>query len=111
MAISVNNPKGIYCCPGGSCPAGLVAGFCVNPEPLQFGCWPPGWLPPAFSQDFGLIFAKAMLSLFKTAVNVDATMAKAMIENVILVFIINYIIDLINISIIRIDYSILLHYL
>jgi hypothetical protein len=30
------------CCPGGAWPAGLVAGFCVNPPPWHTGCCPPG---------------------------------------------------------------------
>ena len=44
-------------CPGGAWPDGLVAGFpgfCSNPPPLQFGCWPPGSWPPRFSHDGGV---------------------------------------------------------
>jgi hypothetical protein len=40
-------------CPGGADPAGfvlVVVVCCVNPLPVQVGCWPPGEPPPLFVQ-------------------------------------------------------------
>jgi hypothetical protein len=73
----------IYCCPGGACPAGFVAGvggFCVNPSPWQFGCCPGGRLPLGFSQDggcAGVILAWTGAATDETIMATDSATAMA----------------------------------
>ena len=73
-------------CPGGACPAGLVAGFpgfCSNPSPWQFGCWPPGCWPPRFSHDGGVggvpgvILAWTGVASDETSIATDSVTAMA----------------------------------
>jgi hypothetical protein len=72
------------CCPGGSFPAGFVAGvagFCVNPLSFwQFGCCPPGSLPPPFVQDggsAGVILAWTGVAIDETSIATDSVTAMA----------------------------------
>jgi hypothetical protein len=86
------------CFPGGSFPAGFVAGvagFCVNPLSFwQFGCCPPGSLPPPFVQDggsAGVILAWTGVASDETIIATDnVTAMAASAANVILcVFMLN----------------------
>jgi hypothetical protein len=65
------------CCPGGSFPAGFVAGFCVNPPPWHTGCCPPGSLPPPFVQDGSDILAWTGVAIDETIIATDSVTAMA----------------------------------
>jgi hypothetical protein len=65
------------CFPGGSFPAGFVAGFCVNPPPLHTGCCPPGSLPPPFVQDGSDILAWTGVASDETSIATDSVTAMA----------------------------------
>jgi hypothetical protein len=80
------------CCPGGACPAGFVAGFCVNPPPWHTGCCPPGCCPPLFTQFAGDILACTGAATDDTIMATDsATAIAASAVNVTLcVFMSNY---------------------
>jgi hypothetical protein len=73
------------CYPGGACPAGFVAGFCISPPPWHTGCCPGGRLPPGFSQFAGVILAAAGVASDETSITTDsATAAAANATNVVL---------------------------
>lgn len=60
--LAVRSPN-YGCWPGGALPAGLVAGFCVWPLPVQTGCWPGAVFPPPFVHDAGVIAADAIVAV------------------------------------------------
>ena len=78
-----------FCCPGGACPDGLVAGVggvpgsCSNPSPWQVGCWPPGWWPLGFVHDGGVpgvpgvILACTGVASDETSIATDSVTAMA----------------------------------